>query len=57
MLANVRFGPKADMSSSVFLQRKLIAAPHFTGGQQATRELKGYTLAKTIVHGLLVLMT
>jgi hypothetical protein len=49
------FGGKADMSSSVFLQRKLIAAPHFTGGEQATREC--YTLAKTMVHGLLVLMT
>jgi len=45
------------MNSSVFLQRKLIAAPHFTGGEQATRELKGYTPAKTIVQGLLVLMT
>jgi hypothetical protein len=26
-------------------------------GEQATRELKGYTPAKTIVQGLLVLMT
>ena len=39
------------------LAGKLIVASRFAGREQATREPKGYTPEKTIVQGLVVLMT
>ena len=49
--------PNSAIRCSEFLQRKLIVASGFADREQATREPKGYTPAKTIVHGLVVLMT